>query len=97
MKHIQVFSKDLCQFMESTNTTLSFSHYQVHDLVHISSSEVGLVLSIEKDGLSVLLVNGSVSRYTFKQIDGKRDDKRFVASDMNGKPLTQGDSVDVRL
>ncbi|KAJ3361314.1 transcription elongation factor spt5 [Kappamyces sp. JEL0680] len=88
-----VFTKDLRQAIDVTSITPSTSQFDVHDLVQLSPNELGVVIKVEKDTITLLDPFGSVIKVKPQQIRSRRDSGRAVTSDMNNRPITAKDPV----
>ncbi|KAJ3281515.1 transcription elongation factor spt5, partial [Borealophlyctis nickersoniae] len=92
---IQVFSKDLRSSTQVSTARPVMSQYDVKDLVHLSPTEVGVVLKVELDSITVLTQFGTVQRVKPASIRGKRDSKRAITNDSVGHPISAGEGVQI--
>eukprot|EP00842_Homolaphlyctis_polyrhiza_P005098 jgi/Hompol1/558/HPOL_005353-RA len=93
MPQIQVFSKDLRAASDISSSTKALSIYEVGELVHLSPSEVGVIIKLEKDLIHILTQYGVVQRVKPQMIRNKRDSNRAVTSDANSQPITKGENI----
>ncbi|KAI8839264.1 hypothetical protein BC829DRAFT_421031 [Chytridium lagenaria] len=89
LKPIDVFAKDL----RAATDVSSGNAAQEHMMFRMRPQEVGVVVKVEKDVLTVLNHFGTISKLRAQQIVRKLDRRRALASDCNGKPVGAGDSV----
>lgn len=92
-KDITVFANHLTKSTDSS--TLIDGKYDLHDLVRLNSTTVGVVIKADKDVFTVLSQDGKVLSLSPTSIISKvdiRKDQAFAADSM-GNPIKIGDSV----
>ncbi|KAJ3277095.1 transcription elongation factor spt5 [Terramyces sp. JEL0728] len=90
---IDVFTKDLRSVHEVTSIVPATSQFEAYDLVRLSPNEVGVVIKMDKDVITLLDPNGRITKVKPQQIRSKMDSSRAVTSDLNSRPVKAGDSV----
>jgi transcription elongation factor SPT5 len=98
MKSIQVFSKDLRSAADVTTIEVSNTpgnQYEINDLVHLSPTEVAVVLKIDREFIHIMNQHGTILKVKPQQISSKRDSRRAVTTDSQGISMTAGDTVQV--
>ncbi|KAL1961061.1 hypothetical protein VTO42DRAFT_4949 [Malbranchea cinnamomea] len=93
MQEITVFSKDLRE-ADDTGVDGKLGIYDVHDLVQLDQTTVGVVTKLDRGSLRVLDQNGSVRTVLPSQVINKIEPRRHaVTTDRNGYEIKFGDTV----
>ncbi|KAI9807931.1 MAG: transcription elongation factor spt5 [Sarcosagium campestre] len=93
MQEITVFSKDLREATDSGRAG-GLGIYDMHDLLQLDPSTVGIVIKVDRESMQVLDQNGSVRSVLPSQISNKLEKRRnAVATDRNGSEIRNEDTV----
>ncbi|KAI5824061.1 transcription elongation factor Spt5 [Schizophyllum commune Tattone D] len=93
MKEVSVFSKDLREAAEVGTSTNIVGDYELHDLVQLEYSTVGVIFRTERDSFWVLDQNGQKRMVQPHQIAMRRDSRHAIAADNTGHELRIQDMV----
>lgn len=92
-KSIEVFTNYLRLATEATVGSVNSSIYAAHDLVEFGAGEVGCVVQIQNDVLTILDSSGNIRKVSARDIARKRDSAKAVSTDAKNAPIAQGDTV----
>lgn len=95
---IQVFVKDLRSALDASNASESYvaCPYDINELVTLSTTNVGVVLLIDKDSVTVLTQTGEQQKVKMSQVQGKMNTSRSITSDSSGNAVSVGDQIQVQ-
>ncbi len=96
-QEIQVLTSDVQSGSDAKfDVTAEPSKYRTNDLVvYNNSKNMGIVLSVQRDGLNVLDSYGEVKSVRLQDINTKKDTDRICALDSGRNSITKGDTAKV--
>lgn len=88
---VKVFASD-CRLCEKTATGVdTLGKYALGDMVMIGTQNVGVIVRIDKEAVTVLTNNGAAQEVKHQQLGLKRSSRNAVALDQNNNQLALGD------
>eukprot|EP00245_Coleochaete_scutata_P016187 TRINITY_DN746_c0_g2_i1.p1 TRINITY_DN746_c0_g2~~TRINITY_DN746_c0_g2_i1.p1 ORF type:complete len:1066 (+),score=270.70 TRINITY_DN746_c0_g2_i1:65-3262(+) len=95
---VKIFARDIVPSSEVTSGLTRLGDYELHDLVQLEGTSVGMIIKIEKDGCHILRGmpdRPEVATYKLRDIRHKIVTKRFTAQDQQGNTVGVNDVVRV--
>ncbi|PRP82026.1 transcription elongation factor SPT5-like [Planoprotostelium fungivorum] len=92
---IEVLAADVQKCTDVATGTVRLGNYELHDLVTISATQVGVIIQVDKESFGVLDNNNVVQHYSLQEIGSKRYIRDAVASDAYQRTITLGETVKI--
>lgn len=92
-RSIEVFTNYLRLATEGTLQTATSAMYAVRDLLELSGGDVGCVVQVQNDVLTILDQSGNIRKISGREVVRKRVTERAVTTDSRGQPIVSGDMV----
>ncbi|SCV70406.1 BQ2448_1800 [Microbotryum intermedium] len=93
MQEVDVFTKDVREAAEVGSGVNNVGQFELHDLVQLSTENVGVIFKIERDMFRVLDQSRTVRLLKPSQISGKVSTFNAVATDHDGYDIKAGDEM----
>ncbi|KZS88010.1 transcription elongation factor Spt5 [Sistotremastrum niveocremeum HHB9708] len=93
LQEVSVFSKDIREAAEVGAGTNAVGDYELHDLVQLDQSTVGVIYRTERDSFRVLDQHGQTRLVQPHQITTRRTSDKAIATDAQGFEVRKGDNM----
>eukprot|EP01102_Stenamoeba_stenopodia_P011247 TRINITY_DN343_c0_g1_i3.p1 TRINITY_DN343_c0_g1~~TRINITY_DN343_c0_g1_i3.p1 ORF type:complete len:1028 (-),score=262.83 TRINITY_DN343_c0_g1_i3:62-3145(-) len=90
---IKVLASDIQECTEVSTGKLQLGNYELHDLVQLSSSSVGVIVKVESDSFKVLDNYGNVQTVRLQEMGAKRHQRDASSFDKSKNQIGIGDIV----
>ena len=94
-KDITVFPNYLVTSVDSSTTSSKIGRFELHQMVHLNSHKIGMIIKVEKEVFTILCTDGRVLTLEPRNIMSALDVNRMTekTTDRNGLEIKVGDVV----
>jgi len=94
-KEMRVLAQDIKKAAEVASGQMRLGNYELHDLVQLDTSTVGVIVKVERDSFKILDTNGHTRSVRLQEVGNKRNSRNAIAFDKHSNPIGTADVLQV--